>query len=149
MNCALSIYKPSLLSRRGGPRLAERLLVGTRWLVPTGTLAAADLHTSSRGDVTTFAHCADTDWLSVSWIHERCWSGDTPLQTLRKGAFFTFCTFEVGPAFFKWRPHMYWIDINSHVSIRATVWLLGWYHELLWGVTSVSQKCTKPCVICH
>lgn len=60
MNRALSIYKPSLLPRRGAPWLAERLFVGRRWLVRCGTLSAADLHTSSRGDVTTFCPTVPT-----------------------------------------------------------------------------------------
>lgn len=58
-NGLCSIYKLLLLPCRGGPRLAEQLLVGTRSLVSPGTLAAADLHTSTLADVKTFAYCAE------------------------------------------------------------------------------------------
>lgn len=78
--CGLSIYKPSLLSRRGGSRLAELLLVGTRWLVSFSTLAAADLHTSGWRDVTVCVHCADADWLSVKGNPEHSWCSDMPLS---------------------------------------------------------------------
>lgn len=108
-------------------RLADKQLVGRRWLVRPGTLSDADLHTHIRSDVTSFAYWADADWLSARYNSQRRWGSDTPLsqneEAKKKEVDFSYNVYIKRKMFKEWEYHSYCIYITFNLPTEFMLFL--------------------------